>query len=155
VDFEPGWAVVSGLIGGAVLIAVVYMGILMMPQQMKMNILLLLGTMMVPAGVLAYVLGLMMHAGASAAFGLIHVGVFEVLDIEPNAAWGLLFGLGHWAVAGMAMGMMPMMHPRIKGGEMAAPGPFALGYPPMTAVGFLMVHLIYGVLVGGLYGALA
>jgi len=154
-DFEPGWAVVSGLVGGAVLIAVVYMGIFMMPRQMKMNILLLLGTMMVPAGALAYVLGLMMHAGASAVFGLIHIGVFQGLDVEPNAAWGLLFGLVHWTVAGMAMGMMPMMHPRIRSGEIAAPGPFALGYPPLTAVGFLMVHLIYGVVVGGLYGALA
>ncbi len=26
---------------------------------------------------------------------------------------GLLFGLVHWAVVGMALGMMPLMHPRI------------------------------------------
>ncbi len=30
-DFEPGWAILAGLIGGAVM----YMGIIMLPRQMK------------------------------------------------------------------------------------------------------------------------
>lgn len=72
-----------------------------------------------------------------------------------EAAWGLLFGLAHWAVVGMALGMMPMMHRRIRDGEMEAPGFYALRYPPMTAIGFLMLHLIFGVIVGALYGAWA
>jgi hypothetical protein len=38
----------------------------------------------------------------------------------------------------MALGMMPMMHRRIRDGEMEAPGFYALRYPPMTAIGFLM-----------------
>jgi len=154
-EFEPGWAIVAGLIGGGVLTLVSYMGKYMMPQHMKMDMLQMLGTMMLPVGAMAYGLGLMMHAVASAAFGIVYAGLFHALDLEATAAWGLLFGLVHWMVAGMAMGMMPIMHPRIRSGEIAAPGPFALDYPPLTAVGFLMVHLIYGVLVGGLYGALA
>lgn len=154
-DFEAGWAAVAGLVGGAVMTAILYMGIFMMPSQMKMNLLLLLGTMMVPAGVVAYLMGAMMHAGASIVFGLIHGAVFSGADItDAAAAWGLLFGLVHWAVVGMALGMMPMMHPRIRSGEMAAPGLYALNYPPMTAMGFLMLHLVYGVLVGALYSAL-
>ncbi|MFQ5878916.1 MAG: hypothetical protein ACE5IZ_01915 [Dehalococcoidia bacterium] len=155
-DFEAGWAVVAGLVGGAVMTGILYMGIFMMPNQMKMNLLLLLGTMMVPAGVVAYMMGAMMHAGASAIFGIIHGAVFSAGDItDAAAAWGLLFGLVHWAVAGMALGMMPMMHPRVRNGEMAAPGFYALNYPPLTAMGFLMLHLVYGVLVGALYEALA
>ena len=51
----------------------------------------------------------------------------------------------------MALGMMPIMHPRIRAGELRAPGPYALGYPAGTAVGFLMLHLVFGVLVGALY----
>ena len=35
------------------------------------------------------------------------------------------------------------------------PGFYALGYPPMTALGFLMLHLVFGVIVGALYGAWA
>ena len=51
------------------------------------------------------------------------------------------------------LGMMPMVHPRIRDGELQAPGAFALSYPKGTAMGFLMLHLIYGVLVGVFYDA--
>lgn len=155
-DFEPGWAILAGLIGGAVMAVIVYMGIAMMPQQMKMNIFMLLGSMALPVGAVAFVMGGMMHGVASLVFGLIHGAVFAAADIDSaEAAWGLLFGAVHWVVAGMAMGMMPMMHRGIREGEIEAPGPFALNYPPMTAMGFLMLHLVFGVIVGALYGAWA
>jgi hypothetical protein len=155
-SFEPGWAILVGLIGGAVMALILYMGITMLPQQMKMNLFMMLGTMMVPVGGMALVMGGMMHAGMSVVFGLIHGGVFAAADIDTaQAAWGLLFGLVHWAVVGMALGMMPMVHARIRSGEVEAPGFYALSYPPMTAMGFLMLHLVFGVVVGALYGAWA
>ncbi len=155
-DFEPEWAILAGLIGGAVMAVILYMGIIMLPQQMKMNLFMMLGTMMLPAGVAAFAMGAMIHAGMSIVFGLIHGAVFAALDIDSaQAAWGLLFGLGHWAVVGMALGMLPLMHPRIRSGEIDAPGFYALSYPPMTAMGFLMLHLVFGVIVGALYGAWA
>jgi len=105
---------------------------------------------------MAVVMGAMIHAGMSVVFGLIHGAVFSAADIDSaQAAWGLLFGLVHWAVVGMALGMLPLMHPRIRGGEMGAPGFYALRYPPMTAMGFLMLHLLFGMIAGALYGACA
>ncbi len=171
-DFEPGAAIVAGLIGGGVMTILLYMGILMMPRQMKMNLLLLLGTMMVPAGVMAYVAGAMIHAVMSIVFGLIHGAVFAGADItSAEPAWGLLFGFVHWAVVGMALGMVPMMHPRIRyeGPRLVPqarsnphaeelldpPGFYALNYPPGTAMGFLMLHLVFGVIFGAVYAALA
>ena len=71
-DFEPGAAIVAGLIGGGVMLVFLYMGMAMMPNQMRMNLLLMLGTMMLPAGVMAYAAGLMMHAAASIAFFAFH-----------------------------------------------------------------------------------
>ena len=153
-EFEPGWAILAGLSGGAVMAVILYMGIVMMPQQMKMNLFMMLGSMILPVGVGAFVMGAMIHAGMSVVFGLIHGGVFAALDISSAwAAWGLLFGVAHWAVVGMALGMMPMMHPRMRSGEIDEPGFYALRYPPMTAMGFLMLHLVFGVTVGALYGA--
>ncbi len=153
-EFEPGYAILAGLSGGAVMAVILYMGIAMMPQQMKMNLFMMLGTMVLPVGVGAFLMGAMVHAGMSVVFGLIHGGVFAALDIDSAwAAWGLLFGLAHWAVAGMALGMMPMMHPRMRSGEIDEPGFYALRYPPMTAMGFLMLHLVFGLTVGALYGA--
>ena len=40
--------------------------------------------------------------------------------------------------------MMPLMHPLVAKGEMENPGPFALSLGPMTAIGFLMLHLLFG-----------
>jgi hypothetical protein len=155
-DFEPGWAILAGLIGGAVMAAILYMGIFMMPDQMKMNLFMMLGSMTLPVGAAAIVMGAMVHAVMSAVFGLVHGAVLAIADIDSaQAAWGLLFGLAHWAAAGMAVGMLPLMHPRIRDGDMQAPGFYALSYPPMTAMGFLMLHLIFGVIVGALYGAWA
>ncbi len=153
-DFEPGWAILAGLIGGVVMAVILYMGIIMLPRQMKMNLFMMLGSMMLPVGAAAFVMGAMIHIGMSLVFGLIHGAVFAVADIDSaEAAWGLLFGVVHWAIVGMALGMLPLMHPRIRSGEIDAPGFYALGYPPMTAMGFLMLHLVFGVIVGALYGA--
>ncbi len=155
-DFEAGWAILAGLIGGVAMAVILYMGIMMMPQQMKMNLFMMLGSMMLPVGAAAFVMGAMMHIGMSVVFGLIHGAVFATADISSSeAAWGLLFGLVHWAIVGMGLGMLPMMHPRIASGEVAAPGFYALRYPPMTAMGFLMLHLLFGLIVGVLYGAWA
>jgi len=155
-EFEPGWAALAGLIGGAVMAALLYMGILLLPRQMKMNLFAMLGTMVLPAGAAAFLMGAMMHAVMSVGFGLIHGAVFAAADIDSaEAAWGLLFGLVHWAVVGMALGMLPLMHRRMRDGEIDKPGFYALNFPPMTVIGFLMLHLVFGVIVGALYSTWA
>ena len=147
-------AIGAGLISGAVMAAVLYMGIAMMPAQMKMNLFYLLGSMMLRERVMIYMAGAMAHAAMSIVFALIHVGIYEAVDLESNlVAWGLLFGFVHYITSGMALGMMSMIHPRIRAGELQAPGAYALSYPKATAAGFLMLHLLFGVLVGGLYDA--
>ena len=147
-------AIGAGLIGGTAMVAILYMGILIMPGQMKMNLLYMLGSTMFGERVMAYMSGAMMHAVMSVAFALAHVGVYQAFDLDTNlAAWGLVFGAAHWAVTGMALGMMPVMHPQIRNGSLQAPGAFAMGYPMGTAMGFLMLHLMFGVLVAVLYDA--
>ncbi len=154
-------AIVGGLVGGGVMIALLYMGLLMMPAQMKMNLLLLIGTMVVPVGAAAYVVGLMGHAMMSVAFGIVHGGILEALDVisSGEGLWvGALLGLGHAAVVGVALGMMPMVHPRLRTasrqGEdlLDAPGFFGMNYPLPTVMGFLMLHVLFGVIVGVIDG---
>ena len=155
-EFAAGAAIVAGIIGGVVMSAVLYMGIAMMPRQMKMNLFLMLGTMMVRDTKMAYVAGAMMHIGMSIVFGLIHVALYQAFGLESAlVAWGVLFGLVHWVITGMGLGMMPVMHPLIRKGQMDAPGAFAMSYPAMTVMGFLMLHVLFGVLVGTFYTALA
>ena len=144
----------AGLLGGVVMGAVLYMGIAIMPGQMKMNLFYLLGSMMFRDKAVIYIAGAMAHASMSVVFALIHIGIYDALDVDSNlAAWGLLFGFVHYLVVGMALGMLKMMHPRIRSGDVQAPGAYAMAYPAGTAVGFLMLHLLFGVLVGALYTA--
>lgn len=152
VEFEIGRAVVAGLVGGTVMLVMLYAGIAMMPSQMRMNLLLLLGGMMGLTGAPAYLVGLMMHAVASAVFGAIHAGVFAAADIDENVLlWGLLFGVVHAAASGMALGMMPAVHPLIRSRQMAAPGVLAMRLGAATSMGFVVLHLLFGAVVAVVY----
>ena len=154
-EYDAGAAVLAGLIGGAIMVVPLYMGMAAMPNQMKMNLLLMLGTMMIfRSGAMAYAMGAMVHAAMSIVFALIHVAVYNALGLESElVAWGALFGFVHWIITGMNLGMMRFVHPLIRGGDMDDPGAFALGFPPMTAMGFLMLHIVYGISVGAFYEA--
>ena len=154
-DFETGAAIGAGLISGGVMGVVLYMGIGMMPRQMKMNLFLLLGTMMVKDRPMAFVMGAMIHGVMSIVFGLLHVAFFQAFDLETSlAAWGILFGFVHWMISGMGLGMMRTMHPLVRSGELDNPGAFAMNYPVMTATGFFMLHILFGILVGVFYTVL-
>jgi len=153
-EFSIGEVIGAGAIATLVMTAIMYMGKAMMPRQMPMDILYMLGSMMTLQKTPAYLTGTMLHAGAGIGYAAIHVALFVAFDFEDNLwAWGLLFGAVHWAIMGMVMGMMGSMHPRMKSGDVPAPGFFVMNFPPMNAMGFLMVHLVYGVLVGALYEA--
>ncbi len=151
-DFSFGAAIAAGAVATVVMTAMLYMGMAVMPRQMPMNILYMLGTMMSRNTIMAYVAGTMMHAMMGIAFALAHTGVFEGLDLTSAlVAWGVLFGFVHYLIVGMGMGMMGTMHPLMRSGQMPAPGIFASNLPKMTVMGFLMVHLVYGLVVGVLY----
>ncbi len=154
VDFEVGAAILAGLGGGGVMVALLYMGIAMMPQHMRMNLLLMLGSMSGRTDASAYMIGLMMHAMMSAAFGLIHGAIFAAGDIEDSVLlWGALFGAGHALMTGAMLALVPLMHPLMRDGRMEAPGMFALRLGRPTAMGFFMLHIVFGVVVAGLYAA--
>ncbi len=155
-DWNAGAAVGAGAVGTAVMTAIMYMGLGMMPKQMPMNIMYMMGTMMSRSTMPIYVMGAMMHFGIGIMFGLAHTALYSAFDLESGlVGWGVLFGLVHWMIAGIGMGMMGSMHPRMRTGEVFAPGLFVRNFPPMTVMGFMMLHMIYGLVVGALYEALA
>jgi len=154
-EFDAGAAILAGIIGGVIMSMALYMGIAMMPRQMKMNLFLMLGTMMFSGGAMAFAAGAMMHAVMSVGFGVAHVALYDAFGLESAlVAWGVLFGVAHWAFSGVGLSMLPAMHPQMRCGEMDAPRAFATGYPPMTAMGFFMLHVRFGIAVGASYIAL-
>jgi hypothetical protein len=153
-DFEPGTAIVAGLVGTAAMTAAMYMGYMM---NLRMDMPMTLGTMFLPRGPAAWTLGLMLHFMMGALFFVIYAALFDALTIDGGVAGvSALFGLAHGVVAGAAMGMMPAMHPRMvtaggpaKAEGVVSPGFFATTYGLMGAMALIGVHVLYG-LVGGL-----
>ena len=81
-EFDAGAAIFAGIMGGIIMAPILYMGIAMMPRQMKMTLFLMLGTMMVEDAKMAYSAGAMMHIGMPVVFGLIHVALYEAFGLE-------------------------------------------------------------------------
>ena len=88
VDFELGPAIGAGLVGAVAMLVLLYAGMAMMPDRMRMNLLLLLGTMMGVRAPAAYVVGLMIHLVNGAVFGIIHAAAFAVGDIDDLCSSG-------------------------------------------------------------------
>ncbi len=155
-DYSFGAAIAAGAVATVVMTAMLYMGMAVMPRQMPMNILYMLGTMpgtMISRNkMMAYVAGTMMHAMMGIALALAHAGVIKGLDLTSALiAWGVLFGFVHYLMVGMGMGMIGTMHPLMRAGQMPAPGLFVSNLPRMTVMGFLVIHLVYGLVVAALY----
>ena len=154
-DYDIVASIVAGLVATGVMTAMMYVGRAMMPEQMPMNILYMVGSMMDPVFAPAYMTGFVMHLVLGVVFAIVHTALYQAFGLESQLLlWGLLFGAVHWVAAGMGMGMVGTVHPLIRSGEIAAPGPFLRDYPMVSVVGFLMLHLIFGLTVGGVYEAL-
>ncbi|MBT4944245.1 MAG: hypothetical protein HN667_07660 [Chloroflexi bacterium] len=151
-EYNSPAAIYSGLIAGAIMLIPIYLGRMMMPEQMKMDLLKMLGTMMMPVGGMTYGIGLMIHAVMSIVFASAHAAFYLWLDIDSSYGIGIVFGLVHFIGTGMFFGMLSSsLHRGIRDGAVEAPGFFALKLGGATAMGALVVHIIFGLVVGGLY----
>ena len=155
-DYIGGAAISAGLIGGAVMGAVLYLGMAMAPRQMRMDLFYILGTLLIPRGSAAsvYMVGALVHAMMSLTIGLIYAVFFLPFAEGSNlVAWGVLYGFVHWIIVGGNLELIGYIRPLMRARELQKPGAFAVNYPRVTAGGFLALHLVFGVLMGGLYTA--
>ncbi|MEX2549010.1 MAG: hypothetical protein WD638_02185 [Nitriliruptoraceae bacterium] len=171
VPFDVLAALVAGLLGAIAMTLMMQaasaMGMTKMPAMA-----LIQGTMVTGDESKAKQIGFVTHVimMGTVVFGLLYAALFVALD-DAGALTGILIGLAHGIVAGIAMAMMGRMHPRMDpppvagNGEVVTtvsgevrvvePGLFAKNYGPMTPMGLLVGHVIYGLVVALVYGALA
>jgi len=76
---------------------------------------------------------------------------FEYIMRRAGWAIGLGFGVIHTLIAGIGLGLMPAMHPLMPE-IMPAPGAFMANLGTMGIAAFVILHLIYGAIVGTMYG---
>jgi uncharacterized membrane protein YagU involved in acid resistance len=143
-----GNIILAGVVATAVMTVLMYVGRAM---GMQMDMPRMLGLMFSGPGngSMVAVIGMMVHVMMGIVFAVGYALLFEGFGIGANWLWGGVFGAAHGVIAGMAMAMMPVMHPRMGDGEvLAAPGPFGVNYGSMVPVGIVMLHIVFGVVVG-------
>ena len=139
-------AIIAGLVGTAVMTAIMYVGPYMGVPQM--DIVGMLGTMFTERGTGALILGAIVHFMMGAIFAIVYAFLWDSVGLgAPTWLWGIVFGLVHTVLVIAVMPMMQRMHPRPEGYEM--------GSGPLAMVGMLMGHAIFGLVVALVYSGLA
>jgi len=125
----------------------------------RINILLLLGTMVTPNRDQAKWIGIFIHILNGLIFSLVYVAVFHAWG---GASWqrGALIGFVHAAfVLGVALPNLPGIHPRMASEhfgptvtrQLEPPGFWALNYGFQTPLSIIVAHILFGMILGGFY----
>jgi hypothetical protein len=119
---------------------------------MPVNISMLLGTMfgLAPSAG-AWFLGFVVHLVISGLLAFLYGWGFEYGTHQANAGIGAAFSVIHVIVGGLFLGAMPALHPLIPG-MLSSPGIFLSNLGVAGVVAFIILHAVYGLIVGSLYG---
>ncbi len=146
-------AVIAGLSG-----AIVFSIFTAMARSMGMTTMSIEKTLgsMFGEGTTADILGWTMHLVFGTVFALIYAVLFSAVGTTSGWLFGSIFGLGHGLITGgIVLPMMSTVHPAMHTGKIKAPGFFAVNAGPMTPMGLIVGHIIFGAVVGGVYFLLA
>ncbi len=142
-------AILGGVVGAGLMSM-----IMAMAREMGMNVNLeqMLGTMtgMTPSAT-TFVIGLVVHLMMGAAFAVAYAWLFEHVIHRGGWTTGALVAIPHIVVAGLMMGVIPMIHPLMPN-PVTPPGLFMSALGPMGVGAMVMLHLIFGATVGAVYG---
>jgi uncharacterized membrane protein YagU involved in acid resistance len=153
-----GWAL-FGLIATTALTAVMIAA--QMAGLTRLDLPLVLGTVVTPDPDRARVAGFFIHLVVGMGFALGYAATFALVH---RATWwlGALLGLLHVAVALMVLlPLLPGVHPRMASHRagpaskavLEPPGLLALNYGMQTPTVAIVAHLVYGIVLGLLFQA--
>lgn len=138
-----------GVIGGAAVTVLLTLGRMVgIPANIGMMLGTVTGLAPTPG---TWLLGFVMHLVISGLIGLVYAAVFEYVLHQSGSAAGLGVAIIHSIVAGLFMGLVPIINPAIPA-ILPAPGLFLSNLGGAGVVLFFVVHLIYGWIVGAWYG---
>jgi hypothetical protein len=145
---KTGKAFQAGIIGAVAMSVLMFLArsVLSIPANLEM----ILGTIFTAPGNTAWMIGFVMHLVISGCIALLYAYGFE--NVTHRAGWAVGAGLGsmHAIVAGIFMGMIGSIHPRMPDPIMP-PGAFFSNMGAMGVVEMFVLYLVFGAIVGHLY----
>jgi hypothetical protein len=116
----------------------------------KMSVMEMEGALFAPPhSTKAKIIGSLTHLGMSLWIGLVYALGFKLTGIRPSWRTGSLGSLAHWLIATIVTGVASKKHPKREQISMPGFGGMALGV--RSAVGFMVGHMVYGMLFGWQY----
>lgn len=145
-----GRVIISGVIGGVLVIGIVFAAGLISGQYA--DLCALLGTSITAMnGALSWTIGLAAQLAVAIAAALLYATIFEWVTRRAGLLVGIAIAPAHAIVAGLAVGFLPAA--RLLSRGLSPPGAF-LEYRGLVVTGaFVVAHLVFGVIVGAAYGA--
>jgi hypothetical protein len=95
----------------------------------------------------AWFLGLAIHVAAGGVFGALYARFLDSPGVAATLRTGAAFGALHAVIAGLALSLLPAVHPLMPD-EIAAPGAFASNLGGIAALLFIIEHVAFGSIVG-------
>ena len=138
-------ALVAGIAGALVMSGAMF---LLRQSGIDVSFEALLGSMFATS-LSPWVTGFLIHLVVGAVMGFVYAFAFETVQ-KSGVMMGGGLGLAHGLMAGLFMSGLPAMNPIAPNGS--APGPF-LNHLFLGPLVFLLLHLLYGAVVGLVYGA--
>lgn len=118
----------------------------------RMRLLDLLGSMFARSRTNESVwIGFIFHCINGELLGVAFVYGVALIDLPATWFTGLLWGIFVWALGLMFMTSIGGVHPEILDGRQDDPGRAATNYGRWTPAVYLAGHIVYGLLLGGLY----
>ena len=149
-------AVVGGLLGSMAAVLFLQIWEVARPSHNHIRVVTLIGSAFTQKPFWQQMSGRVVVFAVGACYGIFTSAVIYAFELEA-VAWlsGACVSLLLWILTGVTLTYFRLLHPRIRKGEVMAPGPFGLGYSRQSAVMLLIAHVVFGLICGATYGALA
>ena len=145
-----GRAIISGVIGGVLVIGIVFAAGLASGQDT--DLCAWLGTSITAMnGALSWTIGLAAQLAVAIVAALLYATIFEWVTRRGGLLVGLAIAPAHTIIAGLAVGFFPAA--RLMSRGVSLPGAFLEYRGFIVAGAFVVAHLLFGVIVGAAYGA--
>jgi hypothetical protein len=143
-------AIIAGVVGA---LAITLVTSLLRAMGMPINFEMMVGSMLTATiGLSTWLLGFLIHLFTGAIFGILYSAVFQRWTRRADATTGVGLGAVHALFSGLALGMLPAVHPLVPE-QMAAPGIFLAQLGAGGVIVYIGLHLLFGAVVGAMYAA--